>query len=335
MPSNVRYALIGVAVVVIVLAGAWFAWVSPSRTVPPPVEAASAVESAPLRPPPVVESAPAGSANAAQSIAQAEPPAEPPIAQVGTVVNPLTDMDVILARVVEFARRQEEALLGREGWLHVAQVMSRPKPSEGDYYSRATDEMIPVASLVPQNPTFETWYHVDETGAYIEGMSIVTDPNGAIHQQSLLVDGNWLNLTLRGPDAYRRKQYNNTVWVDEPFLTSVVAFNALEKERDWSNVSWQAFSAGGQFTLISEQRYDSPLHLVDFPEEAAVGTRTIYTFDETSGRLLSQEHLYMLENGSLLRGEALHMLAEAFLGELPAETLRLFDEAVERVAESR
>ncbi len=331
MPSNVRYALIGILAMIFVLAGAWFAWFSPSRADVPFAEAASAAESAPLRPPPVVESAPAGSADAAQPVSRNEPP----VAQVGTVENPLTDMDVILTRVAEFARRQEEALFGREGWLHIAQVMTRPKPSEGDYYSRATDEMIPAASLVPQNPTFETWYHVDETGAYIEGMSIVTDPNGAIHQQSLLVDGNWLNLTLRGPDAYRRKQYNNTVWVDEPFLTSVVTFSALEKERSWSNVSWQAYSVDGRYTLISEQRYDSPLVLVDFPDKAAVGVRTIYTFDEASGRLLSQEHLYMLENGSLLRGEALHTLTEAFMDELPAETLSLFDEAVGQVAESR
>lgn len=335
MPSNVRYVLVGAVVMVFILAGAWFTWSLPSRVVVQPVEVAPAAEGVPLRSPPVVESASADSANATQPVTPDEPPVEPPAAQIGTVENPLTDMDVILDRVAEFARRQEETLLGREGWLHVAQAMSSPKPPEGDYYSRATDEMIPVASLVPQNPTFETWYRVNEAGAYIEGMSLVTDPTGNIHQQTLLIDGNWLNLTLRGPDAYRRKQYNNSVWVNEPFLTSVVAFNALEKERDWPNVTWHAYSADGQFILVSEQRYDSPVRLDDFPKEAAVGARTVYAFDEAGGRLLSQEHLYLLESGAMLPGEALFSLTEAFMEELPAGTLRLFDEAVYQVAENR
>lgn len=335
MTNKVQYALTGAVLAVFVLAGAWLVWSSPARGDLSPAHAAPANgqpenapdRSAPLPHPPVVEPGVAG--------VETDPPVEAPAAEAGTIDNPWTDKDAILAHVAEFARRQEQALLGREGWLRVAQTFSSSKPAEGDYYSRATDELIPVASLVPQNPTFETWYHVNEAGAYIEGLSLVTSQEGTIHQQTLLVDGAWLNLTLRGPDAYRRKQYGNTVWVDEPILIGTVTHNTLEQERDWPNIAWQAYSDGGQFTLITEQHTDSPIRADDFTEEPVLGVRTVYVFDEASGRLLSREWSYLLESGSVLPGETHHLLVEEFLTELPAETARLFDEAIDQVAESR
>lgn len=346
MQGRYQHILAGAAMTLLVLAGVWAVLSSQTRAELPLANAAAAVvkgedvpgESTPLRHPPIIESASTNNSRTdrgEQVIAGAGLPAEASVAEPGAIDNPLTDKDIILVRVAEFVRRQEQLLLGREGWLRVAQTIVSSESAEGDYYQRETDELIPVAMLIPENPTFETWYHVDETGAYIEGMGLVIAQDGTVHQQTILVDGNWLNLTLRGPDAYRRKQYRNTTWVDEPFLSGAVTLNALEQESTWPNVTWQAYSAGGQFILITEQHYDSPVSVDDFTEELIMGVRDVYTFDEASGRLLSREISYLPGDGSSSLREMHHSLAEEFVAQLPAEALRLFDDAVSRVAESR
>ncbi len=339
MQRTFHFLIGGVMIAVIILIGAWGMW--PSKAWDDSSFASAAPEEyspddgIPVRQLPIVESGVAAGVDTMQPVAQANPLEEASSAQIGTIDYPLTDMDVILDRVAEFAQRQEQALFGRAGWLRVSQTMSSSEPASGDYYRRETDEMIPMATLVPENPTFETWYHINETGAYIEGMSLVTSQAGTVHQQTILVDGNWLNLTLRGPDAYRRKQYKNTVWVDEPLLTVSITLNTLKQEREWPNTIWHAYSDGGQFTLITEQHFDSPITNDPLVEEPILGARKMYVFDEESGRLLLQEVHHLLENDKSLLMARFSPQVEEFMLELPAETLRLFDEAVSRVAKSR
>lgn len=346
MQGRYQYILVGAAMTLLVLAGVWAVLSSQTRAEPLLANTTAAVvggkavpeEGTSLHHLPIIESASANNSSVdrgEQIIEEAKLPGEASIVGTRAIDSPLTDKDVILVRVAELVRRQEQLLLGREGWLRVAQTMIGPESAEGDYYQRETDELIPVAMLIPENPTFETWYHIDETGAYIEGMGLVIAQDGTIHQQTILVDGNWLNLTLRGPDAYQRKRYRNTIWVDEPLLSGAVTLNALEQESTWPNVGWQAYSTGGRFTLVTEQHYDSPVGVDDLIEELITGVRTVYIFDEVSGRLLSREIFYLLEDGSSLLREVHHSLTEEFVAQLPAEALRLFDEAVSRVAESR
>ncbi|MCP5097907.1 MAG: hypothetical protein GY943_20360 [Chloroflexi bacterium] len=252
---------------------------------------------------------------------------------LGTKDNPVTDMNIIIQVVSEFAQRQEERLLGKVGWLHVASRLNIPHEMKGNgYHVTSTDEVISMDVLVPEDPIFETWYYVNEMGLYSRGMGLVSSPNGTIHQQTVLVDGQWSNLTLRAADA-PQEEYESPSAVGEPIFPISMMLKALEEQQTWSNTTMQAYLENGQYIVIVAQQHDPPIEDAVFVEEPVLGSREVFTLDMKARRLVSREAQILLQSGTWLRTEREEYLLLEFTIELPANASQLFDTAIDTLEE--
>ncbi|RMD52857.1 MAG: hypothetical protein D6835_01445 [Candidatus Thermofonsia bacterium] len=262
------------------------------------------------------------------SAATAEEPAEEFFASLGTKDKPQTNMDIIIYTVSELARKQEEALMGKTGWLHVKVQFYIPEEQKGNgYHSAAIDEIIPIEVLVPQNPIFDSWYHVDETGLYREALSLVMAPDGTIHQQSVLVDGVWVNLTLKALGTHQQ-QYETPGSLEIAVLPTAEVYRILEESQTWPDVSMQAYMENGRYVVIKEQRYDDPIENAVFMPEPVIGGKEIYYFDQETGELLYSEVQSLLQSEVWYAGGNKTYLTVEFLPEMPVEISRLFNDLV-------
>lgn len=272
------------------------------------------------------------------SLAAAESPTEAPaeafLAAMGTKDNPQTNMDIIVYTVSELARKQEEILMGKPGWLHVKTQLSIPEEQRGNgYHSATTDEIIPMEVLVPNDPILESWYHVDENGLYQEALSLVTTPDGTIYQQSVLVDGAWVNLTLKTLGTHPNQYETPTISVAAT-SPATNAFQTLEKSRTWSNVSMQAYLENGQYIVIKEQNHD-PIEGESSIPEPVIKSKEIYVFDQVTGQLISSKTQALLQSGTWITvGEKSYLMSE-FLPELPMETSKLFSDSMIMAGENK
>lgn len=255
------------------------------------------------------------------------------VVQSGTVDDPVTDIDMIILTVAEFVRVQEEALLSSPGWLHVKSTLVIPEQMRGNgYHVAGTDEVLPMQVLVPASPIYETWYHIDQTGTYSEAMGLVSSQEDAIHQRTILIDGQWINLTLKTAGA-RREQYETRASVDAPLLPISLVLQALEERREWRNINIYAYSDKGRFIVIAEQQYDSPIDNAISITEPVSGSREIFNFEEGTGRLLSREAQVLPLNGSWLTTEKEDYLVVELTSELSHEASRLFSDAMNLLEE--
>ncbi len=257
-----------------------------------------------------------------------ETPTEEFLASLGTKEKPQTNMDIIVYTVSELARKQEEAFLGQPGWFHVKWQMIFPEGQKGSgYHSATTGEIIPMEVLVPENPVFDSWYHVNETGHYREALSLVMAPDGTIHQQSVLMDGTWTNLTLKALDTHLNQYETSNALAIAASPTSE-AFRALEKSRTWSGISMQAYLENGQYIVIKEQRHDL-IEDTGFMPEPVIGNREIHIFDQATGQLLSSEVQSLLQSETWVSvGEKTYLTIE-LMSELPMEISQLFSDSMD------
>ena len=253
----------------------------------------------------------------------------------GTIDESITDLDAILARLTEFAHLQDEAVLGRPGWLHVKSVMTIPEERRGNgYFLGETNEVLPMEALNPDNQVSETWYHVDETGSYDQGMGLVSSPDGAIYQQTILADGTWVNLTLKAAGAYRQ-QYESRAESIIPLMPTALVLSALEERREWQNVSIQAYLEGDRFIVVAEQEYNPPIDNDISIAAPIVKGREIFTFVEKTGYLFSREVQVLPLNDTWLTIEEEEYLVVELESELPEEVLYLFDNAMKLLEEGK
>lgn len=276
---------------------------------------------------------------APDSLAATESPTESSeealFSAMGTKDNPQTNMEIIVYTVSELARKQEEALLGKPGWLHVHSSFYIPDEFRGDgTYSLATDEILPMEKLVPNSPQTENWYHVNEEGVYHEGVGLITNPDGLVYQQSILWNGQWTNLTLKTND-FAPDQYIMPVSAPEKILLPITqAYQQLDMKLTWSNVEMQATMDGDQYIVIVEQRYDAPIEDAIFMPEPIIGSRETFIFDVNTGQL-SIETQALLESQTWLFTEKWEYEPVEFVAELPNELAQLFNSALNDLQEDK
>lgn len=240
-----------------------------------------------------------------------------------------TDINTILAVVTEFAYRQEAALFGQNGWLHLKSTRYIPSEQQGNGYHLASGEVLVMEEVVPADPLFETWYHVDATGVYHEAMGLVSATDGTIHQQTVFVNGRWVNLTLGYAQAARNSQGATA----KATIPTREILQQLESMSTWPNVSMEATWVDGQYTVIAEQRYEEPIADAVFMPEPVTGTRVTHVFDSATGQLLSWETQALLESGAILLTERGTYLTAEFVPELPVEVAQQLDAALNKLQE--
>jgi hypothetical protein len=80
--------------------------------------------------------------------------------ELETIDDPLTETEIIIQTVTEFAQKQEESLLGKSGWIHVVTQPHAPEDQRGSnsVHIGSTGEVVSRDELVPDSAQFETWY---------------------------------------------------------------------------------------------------------------------------------------------------------------------------------
>ncbi len=240
-----------------------------------------------------------------------------------------TDISAILAVVTEFANRQEAALFGRNGWLHLQSTIYIPPEQRGNGYHLASGEVLAMEEVVPAAPLFETWYHVDATGTYHQAMGLVSATDGTIQQQTVFVNGRWVNLTL----DYAQAAHNSQGATAKATLPAREILHQLESMSTWRNVSMEATWVDGQYTVIAEQLYEEPIADAVFMPEPVTGIRVTHVFDSATGQPLTWETQALLESGAVLLTERGTYLTAEFVPELPVEVAQQLDAALNKLQE--
>lgn len=250
-----------------------------------------------------------------------------------TAYSPLTEVDIIIQTVAEFVQKQKENLLGKSGWIHVVAqpyVLEEQRGSNSLYVG-STGEVISSDKLVPDSAQFETWYRVNETGIYNEAISLVTSPNGVIHQQSVLVGNQWLNLTLKARGV-TQSEYSTNNPSNEIVLPVVTAANILNDMSTWENVNLQAQVENGVYVVSADQTFAEPLEDAILAKRVLVG-RQIFTFDAKTGQLLMTESHLQIDDGTWILRERWTYSTTEFDSELPAIVAEIFSDSMSMVEE--
>jgi hypothetical protein len=281
-----------------------------------------------------VQVEPAESANSHNTRGSGSPTAVPTpsqqpeqeVTETAVEIDPLSDPDSILATINEFAAKQEAAFFGQPGWLFVkrTEIVSIDQ-GDGVYRSGPTVS-IPTSELFPaESPISESWYHIDETGLYQEGLGLVTADDGVIYQHTVLFDGQWVHVTLmEHGSTYNNSRYNLQK-VDLPIHYAV---QLLEEIYQLPKITLTAHLSDGKYTIVRETMYEEPL-VLDMPQlpAPAIGDGISYTFDPQTGQLLAEAVYYFLEDGTL------HLATETtvhveFMLELPPDRAPLYYDTV-------
>lgn len=236
--------------------------------------------------------------------------------------DPITDTELILAQVWEFARQQERDLLGREGWIYIEKESYAPVQFKG-----GGSPDLPLNQLYPDDiSTFEYWNHVDEAGFVYEWLSTNKSPDGVVRQSTVMSNGRSVNLTLRNaglPEDYYTIETEQLQKVDLP---TTFIYDLLEEVRYWSDVQMQAYQEKDSFIVSWEQMYAEPLE-TQLPEPV-IGTRSVYIFDMNTGQLQTSEFHFLPLNGKWQIQEQDTYLTIKWLPQLPHEADQLFQDAV-------
>lgn len=260
---------------------------------------------------------------AAQSAESATVSANP------TAVNPaITEIEKIQQTVADLVAKEEAALLGQTGWLHVAvqPLLSQASPDDTVTVD-VSGQQVARETLVPEQAQFQSWYHVDAAGGYEEGLTLVTSPNGQIHQQAVLLNNQWVNLTL--PTTETAFASSNATL--NPALPSQTIAHTIAQMADWSTVQWRASQEGSVYTIVAEQPFADPIFDTRL-QQAVLASRQTFAFDSERGHLLQTAVAVQLSDGSWLLQEQWQYAIPQFSPELPAETAVLLAQAQQQAA---
>lgn len=266
---------------------------------------------------------------AAANTEQRATSAPPAPVHVGTILPGESDIEATLSTVRVFARQQQDTISGVAGWLRLRSVLSIPASLQGNgYHVAEADSILPMSTLTPQDAVFESWYRLDKAGAIVEGMGLVLSQDGTIHQQTILLNGKWINLTLKRAGAYRQ-QYE-TVATHEliRLLPNVIALTALEERLTWKGVAIQSISENGRLEIVIEQTLDAPIDNAIGVIEPIVKTRELFRFDAATGNLVMRIAQYQTSDGAWLTSESETYTPPELLPELPENVQQMKDEAL-------
>mgnify|MGYP007059438813 CR=1 FL=1 len=274
-------------------------------------------------------------AAAAAAESPTESPTEALLDTMGTKDNPQTNMDIVINMVKEFARQQEETLLYKPGWLHTVSQPYTPKDQLGseNVHSAATGELVPRVELVPDSGQFESWYHVDERGSYNEAISLVVSSDGTIHEESILVDDQWFNLTLQAR-GFVQAQYQTRNLSNQVILPISDVANSLDSMQTQGNVKMWAYLDNEQYIVTVEESYEKPLE-DSIQQTTILSGKIMYSIDATTGQLLSTEVQLLNEDGNWYLREKWDHLVTEFMPQLPEDMAQLYANALSAVGEEQ
>lgn len=249
-------------------------------------------------------------------------------------VGATDDREVIVNTVAAFASKQEENLFGKSGWIYEKYLieMFLPEGQVGQDYHLTTGETIPMELLAPNRSIFESWYHVDGNNTFFEGVSLVSSTDGVVHQKSVLIGEEWVNLTLKEanahPGQYVTRRASNIVT-----LPTIATLHTLKTLPPVASV--QASWGKGQYIITIEYSYTEPLEDAAFMPEPIIGNKHIYVFDLQTGQLLTIDGYTLFQSNKWFHDLSMIYNAVQFQETPPAVVTTLFIDAINAYMEGK
>lgn len=208
---------------------------------------------------------------AALPFAASSAPAEP------TPTNQESVSQVLQALV----DRWSEVTLQGNSWLHLV-----------THHIRNKDKLssLPNGQAIPLNYILDTWYHLDEKGRVLEGITCMRSEDGQLLQVSTFRDNTWRNLTT------------GEKWAGEIFTPKLdLGFSAdAAQAKAWGSfLSRETTTLGGRKVELFRLRdkYEDPVQFEGYAQPALSTERRAY-FDPQSGALLMFERILVLTDGT-------------------------------------
>lgn len=231
------------------------------------------------------------------------------ITHLGTAENPQTDKEVIIQQVMEFIAKQEKAILGRPGWLHLQVQSFMPVEFRGNG-EPATG--LTISDLYPDDTTInDNWYFIDEQGYYQQRIGHTQAMDSRILQRVVFVNGKTVNLTIQAanPDHAPFQTRHNQEKID---LHGNILY--LLQEGDRSGTEVNAWYENGNYTVTVTTWYTEPEPFMN-SEKTIYGSQHKYILDQLSGAFLVGEYLlndgevwFVLERNTVLNLEMIEEL---------------------------
>jgi hypothetical protein len=258
---------------------------------------------------------------------------------LGTVENPETDVDKIMAQLDGLLTTYETSVLGQPGWLYSKYQDFLPaefRSNTGRVFG------VPVSELYPDDQMIqEQWFYVDASGYYTKHVGHMVDKDGVIRLRGALVDGFDVNLTLKEVTSEAVSQVD---MVPRKFhldggvqvaLASIQEGRTGESAEDFMATKTseaRAWREDGQYVVVIESVYDEPSGRGP-SEEPLIGAQLKYAFDLDTGALQYSEASYKTIHGEWFTFERITILALELIDELPAAARQTLTDVVAFIRE--
>ncbi len=244
----------------------------------------------------------------------------------GTKDDPQTDLNVIQQIVLDLITKDEAITFGQSGWLHIQERHYTPIQFENTFNG------ISINHLYAQDGVeiVESWYEVNENGAYNRAVTIVHTEAGQELYHAVFTNGQWVNSGLMALGL--SEPVDPTVVELQPQL-STASFGAVAWLRhkirfpEFCDVqSWLEPNDETQQYIVMGSCWNSTPFTMQGFEEEILGTREQFVFDWDTGQLLSIENYMTNENHEELFVGSTTYLSSELLVELPDEIGKLLND---------
>lgn len=197
-----------------------------------------------------------------------------------------------------------------EGWVFVS-----------EYQKHDVDPLPPVEGLIPLTDTnTDIWYYINSSGMVDRFVTIQKTMDGQIVQVGVFSDGTAWNTMVNEivpmePFSFERNDYGLSRYLKTPDIK----INNVVKDGAEST----------EFMVAITEKV--PVDMLDY-EKALTSTEYYYVFDVSTGFLVNQKTIVVLEDGT--KRELDNIQIEIKIGaEPPADALKYFDLKKDREAQ--
>lgn len=245
---------------------------------------------------------------------------------VGTKGHPQTDLNIIQQIVLDLITKDEAITFGQSGWLHIQERHYTPIQSENIYNGVSINHLYAQDGI----EIVESWYEVNERGAYGRAITIVHTEAGQELYHAIFTNGQWAN---SGLIALGLSEPVDPIAVELQPQLSTASSGAVAWLRHKTKFpescevqSWlESNSENQQYIVIGSCWNPTPVTIQGF-EGTVLGTKEQFVFDWNTGRLLSIESYMTNENNEELFVGSTTYLSPGLLVELPEELEKLLSD---------
>lgn len=242
-----------------------------------------------------------------------------------------TDPAVIRLLLQQLAAQQTAVWHGQSGWFNVRLTSpnSALDSSTASDYSGPQGQLVPAEALFPTGSGYHSrWYYLETDGRISQGLTFSADAQGNLYQPTVLQGDRWHNQTLAAHDINSSTAVASHDLAHYLPIADVVAFLDVALNSPTDVVTVHSYRADGRYHLVVTSTYAAAADLGPTFPEPVVGSERHFTFAQTDGQLLSDEHRFLLQSGALfVAGQTDYTLSANLQAELPTDVATLWQQA--------